>query len=519
MSAIAPILEQSLGKICFGVDDVQQAEKPLPVQNSKSQIEKQFKKPTIAFSHDETFETIELRSLHELASTFYIHPLALAVHSAFSEHRPLLLTPDIIWIAIAQGFAQHINNHAEALRSYFVSHFGKKALTVESLQFPQKSQDWVDIIQQWSLKIRDAVGTEIYQLLECNFSTTTPITRTASQIVMMDAFQQYFDYVLLCICGIPHVTLLGTVADWQSIYDRVEAIATYDLSWWTNRLLPICQELIETASGKPSLEFWRTLYKPKLIYASDTFTGWLTDFFPYLKHPQTKIPSIRNPILSIDRSQLTVKDGISLASLPSGISQVTVKLVENKTQHPLELQSGFMGVSQNLDSGVLQPEIGWWVCQGTSFAELLDRIEREHEVQTPIDWSEFRGDTIPKEIMQLRDRFDGAILYPNFDRSWEIVKHGDVRTYFVPDLDVVIPEAEHFINLIDGRCIAYTYQWRIGRCWIVVGQPISCPNSSSNWQLENIKIIATSIPQLLDRIFQAEGRYYFDDSDFVPDEI
>jgi hypothetical protein len=31
------------------------------------------------------------------------HPLALAAHDAFYEHRPLALSPDAIWFCIAQG--------------------------------------------------------------------------------------------------------------------------------------------------------------------------------------------------------------------------------------------------------------------------------------------------------------------------------------------------------------------------------------------------------------------------------
>jgi len=36
------------------------------------------------------------------------HGLFSAVHLAFSQHRPLVLSPDMIWIAILQGFAQHV---------------------------------------------------------------------------------------------------------------------------------------------------------------------------------------------------------------------------------------------------------------------------------------------------------------------------------------------------------------------------------------------------------------------------
>ncbi len=46
----------------------------------------------------------------------------------------------------------------------------------------------------------------------CDFSTTGPIERAASEIVLMDAMQSYFDYVLQWICGTPEVTLLGSTS-------------------------------------------------------------------------------------------------------------------------------------------------------------------------------------------------------------------------------------------------------------------------------------------------------------------
>jgi hypothetical protein len=36
------------------------------------------------------------------------HPLMTAVHMTFSEHRPLMLSPDIVWVTMAQGLAMHI---------------------------------------------------------------------------------------------------------------------------------------------------------------------------------------------------------------------------------------------------------------------------------------------------------------------------------------------------------------------------------------------------------------------------
>ena len=44
------------------------------------------------------------------------HPVVAAVHRAFMDHRPLCLSPDMIWLMIIQGVANHINAHAEELR-------------------------------------------------------------------------------------------------------------------------------------------------------------------------------------------------------------------------------------------------------------------------------------------------------------------------------------------------------------------------------------------------------------------
>lgn len=49
------------------------------------------------------------------------HPLLAGVHLAFSQHRPLVLSPDMLWIAILQGLSQHVRNNADSLRSKLVN--------------------------------------------------------------------------------------------------------------------------------------------------------------------------------------------------------------------------------------------------------------------------------------------------------------------------------------------------------------------------------------------------------------
>src|SRR5262249_47912713 len=79
-----------------------------------------------------------------------IHPLLAAVHAAFSEHRPLVLSPDVIWITIAQGIAHHVRLHAEELRGRLVRHQGRKELCIEALSW-ETPQDWQEIVTKFRL--------------------------------------------------------------------------------------------------------------------------------------------------------------------------------------------------------------------------------------------------------------------------------------------------------------------------------------------------------------------------------
>lgn len=54
------------------------------------------------------------------------HPFVEAVHMAYAQHLPLVISPDMIWYLISSGVAKYINAHAEQVRNKFVDHEGKK---------------------------------------------------------------------------------------------------------------------------------------------------------------------------------------------------------------------------------------------------------------------------------------------------------------------------------------------------------------------------------------------------------
>src|SRR5215510_11290684 len=299
LSRTARVIEHSEDGITFAVDAVKKTPRNLLTEGAYRHFAKHSERPLLACSHKDSLEVVRENN---------VHPLAGAVHLAFSEHRPLRLTPDHIWLTIAQGFAHHVNNNAETLRSRLVGFQDKMVLqvTTTALEGPE---DWAWVINEWVEDIGDFIPRELSQTLLCDFTTTTPAARIASQIVMMDAFQRFFDYRVYCVWGIPSVTLAGTVEDWRRILSRVEHLSQYDLRWWTDRLAPICEAFAQTADGKPSSEFWRSIYKPRGIYGEQVITGWLADLFPYIidpYHNRASSPTVKNPMLSVPRSELTV---------------------------------------------------------------------------------------------------------------------------------------------------------------------------------------------------------------------
>jgi hypothetical protein len=297
----------------------------------------------------------------------YLHPLVQTVDLAFAEHRPLALNPDSLWMTIVQGFGHHVHQNAEALRSRTVRHENKKSLEVRVGSLGESA--WPGLIAQFSEQIRNASDPVLHETLLCEFSTTTPHIRTALQVALMDLYQEYFEYVAMFVCGIPRITLEGSVEDWQRMRERIEVLATYDLEWWVNRLRPILDQFVATAQGNPEREFWKAIYKPEHPYAANTATGWIADIFPYLFSSRSGWH--RNPVLSQDRTEWKLpaarhsmaSNGVNIKNFPSGLSRAPVKVEfrdgPDRPKSEVDLVGGFLGVGQREDDQSLYPILSW----------------------------------------------------------------------------------------------------------------------------------------------------------------
>jgi len=312
---------------------------------------------------------------------FDYHSFFNGLYSAYAEHRPFVLSPDMIWLLISQGFSQHVAANPETLRKSFVNFDGKMKLFVmnDNLKLNSPASEWEKVFPEFTKQMEQHITPGLVNLLTSNFSTTTPVERIASQITIMDTFEPYFEYLTgRIVCGIPVITLKGTTKDWQSIYDRTKKLAAYDLAWWTDELEPILKQFIETSKGKVDKAFWRNMFMCRGengCISTEVINGWSVKFFPYDKKGK------RNNLKELNSSY----------NLPEEIAKVDldyfeVGLTGDTTKIPLELWAGFVGLEQNNSDFTLTPVIGWMIRK-------KDGLEQNpvREIQKAIKKIDFKG--------------------------------------------------------------------------------------------------------------------------------
>ena len=130
-------------------------------------------------------------------------PLLNGFYTAHTNHYPIRIKPDDIWLLIVQAFSNYINANSERLRHYFVDFDGKKQLIVE---YNLSSIDQVNrkvlenFSEQINEKMKKYLGEKLVDILTPNFSTSTYDSKIIWKISIMGAFKKYFDYTME-LCG------------------------------------------------------------------------------------------------------------------------------------------------------------------------------------------------------------------------------------------------------------------------------------------------------------------------------
>jgi hypothetical protein len=326
---------------------------------------------------------------HEKIVNYGKQSFIKGMRQAYADHRPFTLSPDILWLLICQGFSRHVNNNSNELRKLLVTHKGKKELIVKNNNLLKHPEEWKNVISSFTVDIKKNIKNDLVEILSPNFSTTTSISKIACEITILDTFKSFFEYTVLTgICGIPQITLNGTLEDWINLKEKAQKLATYNLSWWIDSISPILDKIIETKKGTIDKAFWMNMYKTHTANeygASEKITGWIAKFFPY------------------DRFGIKTADKeIDINNLPDELTYTDFKWVitspQNTVTHSMQFVAGFTGLHQCPSSLSLEPQIGWFVCESIKKKEAALPITNSDSVL-----NFYQIDEMPKNVLKCKE--------------------------------------------------------------------------------------------------------------------
>lgn len=248
-----------------------------------------------------------------------------ALHTAYSHHNALTLSPDDVWLCIAQGFSIYVNQHAEELRSFFIDFQGKKIIRVQRDLFRRfQDNSWEDVFDEFSSEIKKNIGENNHKNIVADFTTTGIIEKAVSEIVLMESMKSYFDYRVMTCCCIPKITLLGVKEDWEKIVEKAKALKQYktdtcNIDWWIDKLVPVLQKFVDAFDGNVDKKFWSEIYKLLGGSGGDRCSGWCNLLFPYVKHGDDFEV---NSEINKSEDRFDCFGGINTSDYPSGVSKV-----------------------------------------------------------------------------------------------------------------------------------------------------------------------------------------------------
>ena len=143
-------------QVTIKIEELSKPEKLLPLRKVEPQGN------TLSFNVD----------ADSLVLWYGTHPFFYGMYEAYAEHRPFVLSPDMGWMLISQGFSHHINANPEKYRDRMVDFQGKKSLVVESDK-PLEEAEWERLISKFAEEIKKNTKGTIAETIIADFSTTT----------------------------------------------------------------------------------------------------------------------------------------------------------------------------------------------------------------------------------------------------------------------------------------------------------------------------------------------------------
>ncbi|MDD3687338.1 MAG: DUF4419 domain-containing protein, partial [Bacteroidales bacterium] len=294
-----------------------------------------------------------------------IHPMIGALHYGFAHHRPVCITPDMMWMMILQGFAEHVSFNTDSLSPLLFKDTNKVDIEIRRDEFIRGSaeNDWSTVFSEFSEEISNHTLPNVHPLFSQKFSTTNKNIAACYTITMMDAFSEKFNFDVMTACGIPYIVLEGSPSDWKWILENLPKLKKYGCTDWIESLEPVIGEIYKSSKGEINSDFWKSIYKWQDGSGGSVVTGWIIKFFPYPENSHGD--KIKNPYLNIDYSKdgdEYMFEGMGGDNFSSGLSSCDFTWNYYGKEIPMVFCGGFIGISQG-ENLVLKPEINWFIAE------------------------------------------------------------------------------------------------------------------------------------------------------------
>jgi hypothetical protein len=318
--------------------------------------------------------------------------LAFAVQTAYNNHIPLSLSASDFLLRLQGIVANAINSSSEELREAFVDHEGRMEL--QQLHLPggvdySNKEFAEESIAGFAERVAATTKNGMAAFFTDPTSTATPASRIACAITLMDAAKSYFHYRSGFICGIPSITLRGTLEDWQVLREKVvwirqmmEKDGLPICGNWLRLVEDVVDKMVEAVeTGESDRQFWSSIARRvRGGCGGPFFDGWITLFYSMClgddidqwtkgsveKRFADKARGVRDRNYWA-RSRLfpyelpKIFPKIREGPLTMRLSTATINVDADGPDPAYKVQLFSGSIGAQLVDGVLEPVIGWFI--------------------------------------------------------------------------------------------------------------------------------------------------------------
>jgi len=241
------------------------------------------------------------------------------VLESYNNHWTLRTSPEDWWYSVIYKIALAIDQNStnESVRKFFVSHEGKKTLTV-NVGPSIYGVDYAWFLDQMTQQIGENIKVPKYvEIMKSDFSTSTDCHVICSEITTMASMQEFFTYRTMFCCGIPAIEMEGKLEDWKHLKNKLNLLRKVlepihkcvglEEKWWDD-VSGVFDHLINTFDGKPDTDWWSKIisYKPFGSGGQVHYEGWFVSEFLGLQGIED-LKDLQNGVITVP---MTLTDGL-----------------------------------------------------------------------------------------------------------------------------------------------------------------------------------------------------------------